>query len=141
MVACPPINEVRRSGSFLRPAERQILLPDTYEPLRVSERQSAKQHGINDAENSRVRADSEGECNDCRSCKARCLSKPADAVAEISPNMLERNACSDPAHLLFDLLYATKLDQRRTSCFVRLHTGFDLFRLARLDVLLELIIK
>ena len=56
---------------------------DVDEPVRVRERQALEEHGTDDAEYRRVRADGQRESRDDDECEGRCAAKTARAVLEV----------------------------------------------------------
>jgi hypothetical protein len=56
---------------------------DPHEPVRLVERQRAQQHGIDDAEDRRVRADAEGKDGDDRERERRRAQQNPEAIAEV----------------------------------------------------------
>ena len=64
-------------------AEGGILLPHHHQAVRVAEGKFAQQHGIHDAEDGGVCADTEGQHQDHRQVKDRCLADKPQAKADV----------------------------------------------------------
>src|SRR5262249_2700489 len=89
---------------------RRELAINTHEPRRFLVRQRAQQHAVDDAEDRRVRADPQAQCQDGNQCEAWFLYQHSRAVAQVLPERLHNS--------LFRLRIA---DQSRERSRARLH--------------------
>ena len=130
---------VERGDDVLAAGTLRVLLPDRHETGRFLEGQTLDEHGVDDREDRRVRADAQGERRDRDGGEAGVLAERAGREAEVLPGPLEeRQAAAIPHRLLRDVEPA-ELPDRFAPRLLRRHSAAHGVVDVHLDVGLELL--
>ena len=110
------------------------------ERVRVLVVERSQEHGVDDAEGRRGRADAERERHHDGQVERRRASHHPQAVADILTKPIEEGARADVANRFLDLLDASRFEERRAARRLRRHALRDLLFGEQCDVRVELVV-
>src|SRR5262245_9820842 len=96
LVLVTPVDEVRRRHRELRPAFLEVVLAHDNQPIRIRERQRAKQNRIDGAEHRAVRSDAERQSCNCNQRETRKSEQHSDGISKVL-----KQVCCHPFFLSF----------------------------------------
>src|SRR6266508_3778333 len=85
-----PVNVIRRRRFLLREAGERRLFPDHHQSLMLVKRQRPEQHGVDQTEYGRIRADAQRQSDDGYNCKAGLLQQHSRAEAQVLQQCLHK---------------------------------------------------
>src|SRR5579864_514273 len=141
MILRPPLFEIQIRTPCLRDSLLLIRLKRSEQLIGIRKRQRLQEHGINDAENSRVGADTQREREYGDGGEARILPQHAQCEAYVLKKSFDEGQAVKFPVGVFELHVASQPDASGSPGFFRGHTSVDVFVREQIEMRLKLVLK
>src|SRR5262249_32172976 len=140
LLLIPPGQKITYSHVNLA-AGLRVGFPDHYQSFRVRIWKRFDQYRANNAENRRVRADAERECDHCHQGETGITHQPSRAVAQVLPQILDPSHAASVAASLLRLLNSAESLASFASRLFRVHSQADVLLGLSFDVIAQLFVQ
>ncbi len=141
LIALLPFAVIGHRGAYISRAARHIHRQQPRQLFRFRIWQRTQQHGIDDAEDRRVRADAQRQREDGNQGESGILQQHSRAVTKILQQVLDEADSSHIAAFLLSLLNTAQGAQGSVARLLRCHAFSDIFLNLPLEVIADLLVQ